>query len=647
MYASLVVLSAMIAQPSLLRDPSTASDSYALESNPAALAFMRGSEFRVLSETPFSTDLSNQTTLRGALIWPSAFAMAASSSWLRDPDGGVSLYTGLGSGLRIGQGALGVSWMDGPQGATWRLGYNLRPKRWLSASFVTAFPPLEGASEIYDVGLGLRPFGSSSVTIASRWRYSADQGVFNDGELPDVETRLEIKPLDGLSLAATSDLNLNVFVELGIGFDVLSMTSGLRVDGDSSRESWLVDVAVTETPSSSGSGASTVIIAEVSGALKEKKSDSLFGQSGYRRELSTILEDVVVSSEAAGLFLKIGQIETGWASAASLHATLIRIKKSKKRIDCYLYDASDISYFIASACHKVWAPRSLLFSVDGLTAESSYFADTLNQAGIQVRVARAGQYKTAPEQFTRSGMSSEQRQTVSHILDEIYGDLKQAIAVGRKLEPAKVESLIQSGTHTATQALQAGLVDQLLYADETQDVMNKLYGRRMTYKTLSDFSVPSSDDWGRPERIAVIEVNHQIVSGSSKRTPFGSVSGANTIIKAIEKARTDSSIRAVILRIDSPGGDAFASDIIARAVSQLTKVKPVIASFGDVAASGGYYIASPAKMIFAEPLSITGSIGAFSLDISLEKLGRSLGVNVDRVQRGSASQRSSVFVRPG
>jgi len=646
MYASIVVLSAIIAQPSLLRDPSTVSDSYALESNPAALAFMRGSEFRVLSETSFSTHLANQTTLRGALIWPSTLALAASSSWLRESDGGVSLYNGVGSGLRLGQGALGVSWLDGPQGATWRLGYSLRPQRWFSASFVAAFPPVDGASEIYDIGLGFRPFASDFFTVASRWRYSSDQGILSDSELPDLETRLEFRPLDGLSLAATSDLNLNLFVELGIGFDVLSMSSGLRVDGDSSKEAWLIDVAISETEKSIGSGESTVIVAEVSGTLEEKKNESFLGRSSYRRALATILEDSVSSSEAAGLFLKIGQVESGWASAASLHTTLSRIKKSNKRIHCYLYDASDISYFIASACHKIWAPRSLLFAVDGLTAESSYFADSLSQAGIEVRVARAGEYKTAPEQFTRTGMSPEQKETVSQILDAIYGDLKQAISVGRGLEVATVEELIRKGTHTATQALQVGLVDQLIYADETQDALNKQYGRSMKFTKLEDIAPKSSDEWGSPERIAVINVNSQITSGASKRTPFGAVSGASTIIEAIEKARTDSSIRAVVLRIDSPGGDAFASDLIARSVSQLAKVKPVVASFADVAASGGYYIASPAKMIFAEPLTITGSIGAFSLDISLEKLSRSLGVNVEQVQRGSVSQRSSVLLQP-
>ena len=607
---------------------------------------MRGSEFRVLSETPFSGNLSNQTTARAAIVWPSTFALAASSSWLRDTDGDVSLYPGVGSGLRIGQGALGFSWLDGPQGATWRLGYNARPQPWLSTSLVAAFPSMEGSSERYDIGLGLRPFSSDIFTIASRWRFDPEQGIRSDNNRPDVETRMELRPFEGLLFAATSDLNQNVFLELGIGFDVLGMSSGLRLDQNANNESWLVDVAVSEANQGSGVSPSAVIIAEVSGTLREKKAGGFFGQNGFRRELATILEDSVFSSEAAGVFLKIGQINTGWASATSLRDVLTRIKKAQKRVDCYLYDASDISYFIASACSKIWAPRSLLFAVDGLTAESSYFADSLDRAGIQVRVARAGDYKTAPEQFTRTGMSSEQKETLSKILDTIYGDLKQAISIGRKLELSQVEGLIQQGTHTATQALQAGLIDEILYADEAQDALNKQYGRVMSYRKLSELTVKSFDEWGEPERIAVIDVDQQIVSGPSKRSPFGAVSGATTLIRAIEKARTDSSIRAVVLRIDSPGGDAFASDLIARAVSQLAKVKPVVASFGDVAASGGYYIASPAKMIFAEPLSITGSIGAFSLDVSFEELRKSLGVGVDQIQRGSLSQRSSVLRSP-
>ncbi|CAN0553306.1 unnamed protein product, partial [Laminaria digitata] len=241
--------------------------------------------------------------------------------------------------------------------------------------------------------------------------------------------------------------------------------------------------------------------------------------------------------------------------------------------------------------------------------------------------------------------SPAQREATSAYLDDVYATLIDGISEGRGLEPDTVKSLLDMGTHTASQALQRGLVDHLLYPDEVEVHLQKLYGRRLSFQPAADAVRPVRARWGPHPRVAVLYVDAAITGGDSEDLPFGlgQTVGARTLILALDALRTDPAVKAVVMRIDSPGGDSLASDLIARAVQRLAKVKPVIASLGDVAASGGYYVAAPARLIYAEPTTLTGSIGVFSMGVSAETLLDRLGVGVDKIKRGQMSGGGSTY----
>jgi protease IV len=653
MSAALFLFGVLLSQTALDRNPATVTDAYALEANPAGLAFLPHSEMRILSTSNLHDEKKANASFRVALAWPETLTLAASASWLPQEDGQMRFVPGVGAGLRMGTSALGVSWTEALDGDLWRFGYGVRPFDWLSASVSALEFEKAKSMNAIDLGLGIRPWGSDKFTLSTRWRYLESLGIKSDEGRLDIESRIDIEPLDGIYISVSSDLHANVFAEFGLAFDKLSIGSALSLNQKSRHDAWMIDLAIHENPRPNLFTTAKVIVAELSGDLQSDQSFSPFSLLGGHSTdqspgpLSVFLDSMAESEDIAGLFLKIGRLNIGWAKASELRRSIARLKKNKKRVDCYLFDGSDLGYFVASACDKVMAPPSLILNVDGLTAEASFVSDALADFGIEVDVVAAGKYKSAPEQLAKVGMSPPHREAVTAIIDSLYGALTDAIAQGRKLPPDAIATLIEQGTQTATEALDHKLLDHLAYSDEIETYV------RLLYPVPLEFVRPSfartgmtRPQWGARDRIAVVTIDAQITGGKSNDSPLGRSSGAQTIVRALEIARLDASIRAVVLRVNSPGGDAFASDLIARSVRKLAEAKPVIASFGDVAASGGYYAAAPAHAIYAEATTITGSIGVFSVDISAEALRHRLGIGVEVIQRGSPSQRSSMLLRP-
>jgi protease-4 len=270
-------------------------------------------------------------------------------------------------------------------------------------------------------------------------------------------------------------------------------------------------------------------------------------------------------------------------------------------------------------------------NVTGLAAEVTFFKGTLDKVGVEAQFVGVGKYKNAPNQFTQTGFTPPHREQTEAMLDSLYSQYIAGLAASRKKTEQEVRALVDAGPYDGKTALEAGLVDELLYADELDE---RLKGAdKITPGRYVKSSRGLSFD-GRP-KIALVYAVGQIISGEGGQGPFGGpFAGSDTVARALREARRDSSLQAIVLRIDSPGGSGTASDVIWREVELAKKVKPVVVSMGDVAASGGYFIAMGSHEIVAEPGTITGSIGVFGGKFSLRGLYDKIGVSQETVVRG-------------
>lgn len=332
------------------------------------------------------------------------------------------------------------------------------------------------------------------------------------------------------------------------------------------------------------------------------------------------------------LLLRVRGSALGWAHVSELRARLADFKSSGKGVVAYVEYASSRDYAVASVADEIRIhPRGFL-DLRGLRAELTFLGSTFDKLGVEAEFERIGEYKDAPDTFLREEMSPESREAIGTLVTTLYDEVIASIAEGRKMTPAEAETLVARGPFTAEDALQAGLVDGTSYRDEVllageeeeapPDITIASYGRASS----------GGSTFGVAGRIAIIYGIGAIVSGENgEDAMFGRVMGADTIAQAFRTAREDDSIDAVVFRIDSPGGSDVASDVIWREASRTRERKPVVVSMGDVAASGGYWIATASDAIVAEPTTITGSIGIFAGKFNFKGLYDKIGVSKDGV----------------
>jgi protease-4 len=271
-----------------------------------------------------------------------------------------------------------------------------------------------------------------------------------------------------------------------------------------------------------------------------------------------------------------------------------------------------------------------MLDVSGLAAEVTFFRGTLDKLGVEAQFEGVGKYKNAPNQLTEKGFTEPHREQMNALVESLFSEYAAGIAESRGLADDAVRALIDRGPFRAVEAKQAGLVDELLYRDEVETRVPG--GRRLAVAPYVRAGRGSAFD--RRPRIAIVYAAGDLMPGDSQESPFGSTAGADTIIQGLRAARDDHAVRAIILRVDSPGGSGTASDAIWREVQLARKAKPVVASMGDYAASGGFYVAMGADAIVAEPGTITGSIGVFSGKLSFRDFYAKLGISQETVSRG-------------
>ncbi|WP_019948019.1 signal peptide peptidase SppA [Hymenobacter aerophilus] len=357
-------------------------------------------------------------------------------------------------------------------------------------------------------------------------------------------------------------------------------------------------------------------------------------------ELKTALRRATKDDDIKGIFLNLELVQGGMASLEEIRHELLAFKKSGKFIVSYADAQSEKSYYLASVADKLYLNPQGTLEFNGLSSEPTYFKNLFDKLGVQVQIFRVGTYKSAVEPYFRTSMSDSARLQTSTFLNSLNNAMLADVAASRNIAPARLKVISDSMlVHNADDAKRLQLVTDLGYYDQATDYMKGKLGLKKDAKLslldLGDYAKNNDKELGSgSDKIAVVYAEGDIVTGKGGNSSIGSTRFA----EAIRKARLDKNVKAVVLRINSPGGSSLASDIIYREVMLTKKVKPVIASMSDVAASGGYFIAMGCDTIVAHPTTITGSIGVFGVLPNLGPfLSDKIGITTDRVTTGHFS----------
>lgn len=390
----------------------------------------------------------------------------------------------------------------------------------------------------------------------------------------------------------------------------------------------------------------SVLTLRISGALPDYVPDDPFRRifGAQPQSLGSLLAQfrkAKVDKRISAVMLDIDMSEAGWAKSEEIRGAIQDFRSSGKPVYAYMEMGLNKDYYIASACDKIFVPPpGELFTI-GLAADVMFFRGSLDKLGVYPDVYQIGKYKSAGDTFTQKQMTDAHREYINSMLDDLYGRYVEGIAKARNKSVDEVKGLIDNAPYSAAQAKDAGLIDGALYHDDVEKELKKRLGYKegdeLHIARGSDYKQISQESLGlnKGEKIAVVYAAGDIVSGKSSFGGSGEETiGSDSLVRTINEARDDKGVKAIVLRIDSPGGSGLASDIIWRAVEAAKAKKPVVVSMGDVAASGGYYIACNANKIVAEPSTITGSIGVVGGKPVLKGFYDWIGVTNEYVMRG-------------
>jgi protease-4 len=350
------------------------------------------------------------------------------------------------------------------------------------------------------------------------------------------------------------------------------------------------------------------------------------------RDVWTSLRQASKDNRIRALVIQPRGVAAGWAKLQELHQELVNFKKSGKPVYAYLQAPGSREYYLASVADKIFLSPDDMLEVKGFRLEEMYFKNTLDKLGVQVQVDHIGKYKDAGDLFTKTNMSPETREVLNQVLDQLYGDFCATVGQGRHKTADQVKTLVDAGPFMGADAKADGLIDVLAYEDEVYgDLKKKLGLSELNKMPLHTYFHAAP---GKGDRIAVLVGEGDIVRGDGQDFNNQSMISSGGFAKAVRAVRSDSSVKGVILRVDSPGGDAVASDEILHELKLLSAVKPLVISMSDVAASGGYFMSMTGDHIVSYPNTITGSIGVLYIRPNLKGLFDKIGIQTDSLERG-------------
>src|SRR5215210_5239049 len=358
------------------------------------------------------------------------------------------------------------------------------------------------------------------------------------------------------------------------------------------------------------------------------------------------LDRILADGRARGVILRVENLDAGWAALEELRAELYRFGQEGRKVAAYLVDPDTRSYYLASAADEVFASPLSTLNVVGLRARVNFLKDTLGRLGLETEVIAVSPYKSAADPISRSNFSPEAREQVERLLDVRFGELVTAISTGRDIPPGQVRDLINHAPYSAAEAARNNLIDGALYEDE---LANRLSGDGAKPVRLVEWGVASKalriPYRSRRNRkvVGIVGVEGTVVRGRSRKLPVPlpllgrDQAGSDSVVAALRAAEKSRRVAAILLHVDSPGGDALASDLIWREVERIRPKKPVVVLMGNAAASGGYYVSASASYIVARKNTITGSIGVILARPVVSGLLGKLRVNPVTIERGARS----------
>jgi protease IV len=526
----------------------------------------------------------------------------------------------------------------------WKVGFLYHPKPFASLGLVVdklnepRFGPFKD-KRTYQPGIGLRPFGdkitfSADGLITEGQKFSHSIGVY----------RIALGPFKGISFMSDYRTNGQWRFGLAVDFQQTRIGGQARFTNENKYRggTYYIEVGSEEyrTGFSSISRSGSMVLK--SDILEEPRGKQIFGAS--KRSFYSIIRDLrrgASDPNITSLLVKIEDVNLDFASAQELRSALAEYRTNGKKVVAFLGEADNLEYYLASAADEIYMEPTGLLELKGIAATTRFYKGTMDKLGIRAQIISTGPHKTFGDAFVDTAMTDAAREQINWLLDDLYGQFVEGIAAGRGISPEKVKSLIDAGPYTAQNAGKAGLLDGLKHFDE----LTENDGPFADELDLSHFyAIPDYNPrWTEPRRIALVFADGSISQGDNGSSLLeGKVIGSATMTKSLKAIRNDPSIEAVVFRVNSPGGDVFASDEIYRQLVLLKKDKPLVISMGGVAASGGYYISCPGDEILASPGTITGSIGVVIGKVDLSGFYQKIGINNETITRGAhADIRSS------
>jgi len=643
--------------------------------NPGGLPLVRGAELALALglEDPDVVTAAGQgfgafaAMAGGGGLLP-RFGFGLGLEWLRParsqltPDPGSPFRFTLGLATALGKSAgFGFSWHHfHDEGVlrgvdTFDLGLSMRIGNRIALGSTLrdlATSPIGGTpvQRRYELETVVRPLATDSLEVAiggrlgetrldtDGWaRVSARvaRGVFVHGAIESRELHALEDSITGVRDVGGRDARATLGLELSFGgFGVTALATGLRDDFGSNHP--LGGQLVLRT---SSAGPASVI-----GSHDHIERVELSGSIGLREVTSLVarLRAIARDDSAKAVVVTFDGASAGWASLQELRDELVAVRKAGKRVFAYMVSGTTRDYFVASAADKIYIDPAGGVRLVGMAGTTTYFKGVFDQLGVLPQFEKIAEFKSAPEQFTNLAPSETAAKMNNELFDSMWDHWLTQVAEGRKLSKAEVLALVDTGPFTAGDlARDHKLVDAVAAPDKVSAMVMKELGQVLAV------DVPAAtrpDRWKRPG-IAIIYVDGDITDGKSRSIPFigQNLAGGETLAQALAWARANPQIGAVILRIDSPGGSALASELVSREVFATRGVKPILCSMSDLAASGGYFVAAGCDLIFAEPMTITGSIGIFYGKFDLSGLLAKLGVTTDTYKRGKRADVESMF----
>lgn len=617
-------------------------------SNPALMNFDRDSGYAVYYDTTGTSGGLNSLTFAttgggvGAGLGYRQVGNDAAGWWTVSSAASVRIADALTLGSSF-------NWQlpDGGDNnfVSWDLGLGWRPAPFLGIGGVVqnlgSPAPDLGVNTRYGAGIALRPAGDL-VTVGVDWLADAPPKSALEQRL---QASIRLKPARGVWVRLFADDSLDNaadvrfggavelrFADLGVGLTARSGAADLGGIGGGGY------VQTIPHDDQLFRARRQVAAFDFEGSYPYQPQGGLLsaGPEGYLTLLRR-MKSAASDPQVRGVLLEVENAPFSLAQVEEIRGILREARANGKPVVAYINgEASNAAYLLAAACDRVYLHPAGQLDLVGLGAEMQFYRGALELVGVSAQYAKRGQYKSAPEQWTESQSTDPSREQMNALLDDLSSTLVDGIAVGRGKTPDEIRALIDKGPFTSQEAQKNGLVDGLVYPDELQEALVGAFPEGFAREDDYERN-PDQSGWEPQRAVAVVVVDGAISSGqtSSGGLLGGAATGSETVVRALDQARRAEAIKAVVLRVDSPGGSAFASDEIWRAVERVKEEgKPVIVSMGGYAASGGYYVAAGADAIYALPTTVTGSIGVYGGKINGGGLFEKLDIHTEQFNRG-------------